>query len=157
MVPLHDEIHSLRQQLGMPRRVFKEPELTGKDRTNGAFREALGDRTKERDELREMLARMKLCEPICSDIHKLRDNLHLPKRQFAFEELTGVTSVDDRTAERAHLQTIKPITEDITSLRKQLEMTPRNYQEVELTGKTSIPDRVKVFIYFANILFTGLS
>lgn len=140
MVPLHDEIHSLRSQLGMPRRVFKEPELTGKDRT---FRHALEDRTKERDELREMLARMKLCEPICADIHKLRDNLHLPKRNFAFEELTGVTSVDDRTAERAHLQTIKPITEDISSLRKQLEMTPRNYQEVELTGKTSIPDRVK--------------
>lgn len=140
MVPLHDEIHSLRTQLNMPRRVFKEPELTGKGRT---FREAFVDRTKERDELQEMLARMKLCEPICADIHKLRGNLQLPKRQFAFEELTSVTSVDDRTAERAHLQTIQPITVDIASLRKQLGMTPREYKEVELTGKTSIPDRVK--------------
>jgi len=140
MVPLHDEIHSLRSQLNMPRRVFKEPELTGKGRT---FREAFVDRTKERDELRAMLDRMKLCEPICTDIHKLRDNLLLPKRQFAFEELTGVTSVDDRTAERAHLQTIQPITVDIASLRKDLGMPVRQYQEAELTGKTSIPDRVK--------------
>ena len=142
MIPIHDEIHSLRGELEMPKRVFTEDDLTGSD--------SLPERTKERDELREMLRRKRECEPICADIDRLRQDLDMPKRKFAFEELTGPTAVKDRTEERDALQgkymqkrVVDPLIAEIQKLRGELDLPRRQFTEDEIWGPTAIADRRK--------------
>jgi hypothetical protein len=59
-VPVHDEIHELRRRLAMPRREFTEADLTGPT--------SVPERGAERDELRDMLTRKQLCDPLCAEV-----------------------------------------------------------------------------------------
>ena len=67
----------------MPRRPFKEVELTGAT--------SYPDREAERDELLAMLGQKNKTDPVVQEIQRLRKGLDLAPKKFTEEELTGPT------------------------------------------------------------------
>merc|ERR1712228_827974 len=119
--PLINEIQKLRKGLGLPAKDFTEEERTGPT--------AIADRTKERDDLKDVTALVK-------EIQKLRKSLDLPEKEF-----TGPTAAEDLTKDRDHLKNMIPLVKQIQDLRKELEMDPREYKEDDLVGPGTIPER----------------
>lgn len=92
VLPLHDEIHSLRSKCEMPPREFVEKELTGP--------RAIPERKAERDDLVARLAAKREIDPILGQIQRLRAQLELKPRNFTEAEMFGPTALQDRTHER---------------------------------------------------------
>lgn len=135
--PLFDEIQDLRRKLEMSRREFEEPELT-------LNKNAVPDRIEERDNLKELLERKKLVDPLVAQINKLRKRMDLPVKDYDEDELLGPTAVEDRTAERDQLLEVLPLHDEIQQLHRKLELGPRDFDEDELTHLTNaVPDRTE--------------
>lgn len=121
---LCDDIHDLRGQLGWPKKVYKDEDLTGPN--------AMNFRVKERDNLRSRIARKRQTDPLARQIQRLHKSLGLPKRQFTKDQLTGPIAVKDRILEKEYLeQTIETIG-DIHGLRKDLGLSQREFDSTKL-------------------------
>ena len=78
----------LHKKLGVPKREFDEDDLTSKSVDD--IPQIVEDRGVEKSRLEEI-------PPLVAEIHSLRKELGMPVREFADEELTGPTNVEDRT------------------------------------------------------------
>eukprot|EP00463_Aulacantha_scolymantha_P006756 TRINITY_DN922_c0_g1_i1.p1 TRINITY_DN922_c0_g1~~TRINITY_DN922_c0_g1_i1.p1 ORF type:complete len:135 (-),score=28.55 TRINITY_DN922_c0_g1_i1:341-745(-) len=108
------------------------------------------DRINERDHLLGM-------KDLHDDIHDLRNQLDLDKRDFDEDELVGPNSMPDRTKERDELRACldrklqtDPIVKEIQKLHKQLEIPPREFENEELTGPTAVQDRIQEKMIFSR-------
>jgi hypothetical protein len=105
-----------RRKMEMPVRDFEEENLCG--------RNAVPERTAERDDLLGRLKRKKAIDPIL--------------REFEDDEIFGDTAIEDRTKERDDLKQVVPLESQIQRLRKQLEMPVREWEVEDMAGPNAV-------------------